>query len=555
MTQQRHRLPKFQRLLGAGLSLLFGVMLLPAAQQPNIIIILADDLGYSDLGCYGSEIETPHIDGLAANGIRMTTCYNSARCCPTRASLMTGLYPHQAGVGSFNVDTSKKNGPAYTGRLLPSTVTLAEVLKQSGYATYMVGKWHIGEPGPTKSGFDESYGYDEEHSQDQWDASKYLRQPNGRTNEITPKGVFYATDVFNDYALEFIRQGQATKKPWFLYLAHSSPHFPIQAPKATIDKYEARYRAGWDVLRSQRFAKQQAIGLATDTWKLSPRSMVPVDSPAISNGYSGKENPAWDSLPEDRRADLARRMATFAAMVDHVDQGVGRITAHLKETKQLDNTLIIFLSDNGACYEWGPFGFDGTSRKGTSTLHTGDQLAKIGQEHTHQSYGSAWANLGNTPFRSFKHFTHEGGISTSMVVHWPQGLTHVNRWERTPVHVMDIMPTLCEVAQATYPKQRNNINVQPSSGQSFLPVLRGGTMTERDLCFEHESARALRHGEWKIVWGKRSLTPITWELYNLKDDPSELNDLALKHPDMVQTMKKRWFDWADAVGVNYNKKK
>jgi len=553
MKLRSNPLPMYQRVLGLGLLMLISALALPAAQQPNIIIILADDLGYSDLGCYGSEIETPHLDGLAANGVRMTTCYNSARCCPTRASLMTGLYPHQAGVGSMSNDLSAKLGPAYTGRLLSSTATLPEVLKQAGYATYMVGKWHLGKPGPIKRGFDEFYGYTEGHSQDQWEAKSYHRLPVERTPEISPKGDYYATDVFNDYAVEFIRQGQVTKKPWFLYLAHSSPHFPIQAPKASIDKYEARYRAGWDVLRAQRFAKQQAIGLATDAWQLSPRSLVPVDTPIISNGYSGKENPSWNSLPEDRRFDLARRMATFAAMVDHVDQGVGRIVQRLRDSNQLDNTLILFLSDNGACYEWGPFGFDGTSRKGTTTLHANEQLAEIGQAHTHQSYGSAWANLGNTPFRSYKHFTHEGGISTSLIAHWPQGLAQANRWERTPVHVMDVMPTLCDAAQATYPKDNMGVATQPLSGQSLLPVLRGGTLAERDLCFEHEGARALRHGDWKIVWGKRSPTPIAWELYNLKRDPSELVDFASQHPDIVQTMSARWSKWADSVGVRQDK--
>lgn len=524
-----------------------------ADQRPNILLILADDLGYSDLGCYGGEIETPNIDALAKGGVRFTNCYNSARCCPTRASLNTGLYPHVAGIASMTGDDSKRKGPAYTGRLLPTTMTLAEMLKDAGYITYMVGKWHMGKPGPIGRGFEEFYGFANGHSQDQWDPSKYLRLPAERNIEFPIKDDFYATDMFNGYAIEFIKQAQARAQkkaaPWFLYLAHSAPHFPIQAPKESIDKYEQRYLAGWDVLREQRFAKQKSLGVVNNTCELSPRSLVPVDGDAITNGYSGQQNPAWDSLPEDRRRDLARRMATFAAMVDHVDQGIGGIVAHLKATHELDNTLIVFLSDNGACYEWGPFGFDGVSRKGITKLHVGEQLAEIGQPHTHESYGSAWANLGSTPFRMYKHFTHEGGILNPCIVHWPSGIKQTDRWERSPVHVMDVMPTLCEIAQTTYPTEHHDQKLLPLSGRSMVPLLRGEAVNERAIYFEHEGARAVRKGPWKVVWSKRMPTEITWELYNLDNDPTELHDLSQAFPDRTLAMAKDWAIWAETVGV------
>ncbi|QDT45227.1 Arylsulfatase [Gimesia alba] len=530
-----------------------------AAERPNIVLILADDLGYSDLGCYGGEIKTPHIDALAAGGVRFTQLYNSARCCPTRASLMTGLYPSQAGIGDFTTPKpNRKRGPGYLGRLNNRCATLAEVLKPAGYGCYYVGKWHMHpETGPIKRGFDEFYGYTKGHSHDQYDADYYIRLPQGRNKEIDPPtDQYYATDVFNQYALEFIRQGQKTDKPWFLFLGHSSPHFPVQAPAERADKYEALYRRGWDMLRAERYDRMQQLGLIDGKhWKLTPRSIVPVDRDDIANGFSGQPNPAWDSLDEARRHDLARRMAVFAAMVEGVDTGVGQIIKHLKKTKDLENTLILFLSDNGACYEWGPFGFDGVSRKGTTILRTGAELRKTGGRGTHQSYGSGWANLGNTPFRLYKHFTHEGGISSPFIAHWPQGIDKPNRWVRDPAHVMDLLPTLIEVAGATYPEKQNGNTLTPLEGTSLLPALRGEQLPERTIGFDHQAAHALRKGDWKIVWSKRMPTEIKWELYNLADDRCELHDLADQYPDRVRAMSAEWEDWARHVGVTWEENK
>lgn len=524
------------------------------AAKPNILILLFDDLGYSDLGCYGGEIDTPHIDALARGGVRFESFYNSARCCPSRASLMTGLYPAQAGIASFTTrNPSPQKGPAYLGRLNDQCVTLAEVIKPAGYSCYFVGKWHMHtETGPIKRGFDEFYGYTTGYAQDQWQPDKYERLPAGRPLEIDrPAGKFYATDIFNDYALEFLKQGQQKNRPWFLFLSHSSPHFPVQSPADTVDQYYQRYLRGWDVLRKERFARMQQIGLAQGShWQLTERSMVPIDKDAIANGYPGQPNPAWDNLGTDRQRDLARRMAVFAAMVDHVDQGVGKIVRHLEATQELDNTLILILSDNGACYEWGPFGFDGPSRRGITKLHTGAALQSMGGPGTHHSYGSAWANLGNTPFRLYKHFTHEGGICTPFIVHWPQGIQSKGQWVRDPGHLIDVLPTLRAAAGADYPATLRGHRIQPEEGVNLLPAIRGKDLQERSLYFEHQLARALRRGKWKIVWGKRMPQKAAWELYKLDKDRSEQHNLAAQRPRLVSRLAAEWEAWATRVGID-----
>lgn len=526
-------------------------------RAPNVLLILADDLGYSDLGCYGAEIPTPNLDALAANGLRYTQAYTSARCCPTRASLLTGLHPHLAGIGSFTRKTPhKKRGPAYLGRLTDRCVTLAEVLKGNGYQTFMVGKWHVGEQtGPIERGFDEFYGFRAGYEQDQWEPRRYERLPRGRAIEARADADgderFYATDVFSDQALAFLDQAeQRPEQPWFLYLAHGAPHFPVQAPKASVDALVETYRAGWDTLRSARYARMLASGLATDGWTLTERAIVPVDEDLLTAGYGGARNPAWATLPAERREDLARRMAVFAAMVSHVDRGVGELVAKLRETDQLDDTLIVFLSDNGACYEWGPFGFDGPSRRGGAKLHAGEELAQMGGPGTYHAYGSAWANLGNTPFRLYKHFTHEGGLAVPMIAHWPNGITAPDRWVRDPVHVMDLMPTLCEVAGADYPTSRGAAAVQPTTGVSLAPTFAGDALADRTLCFEHQAARAVRRGRYKAVWGKRMPQAPTWELYDLQTDRCETNDLAAARPALTAELAAAWQRWAVAVGVH-----
>jgi arylsulfatase A-like enzyme len=527
------------------LTLTFAAMVpASAASKPNILLVLLDDLGYSDLGCYGGEIPTPNIDALGKGGLRFTHMANSARCCPTRASLLTGLHPAQAGI------------PNFSGQLSQDTATLPEVLKGAGYQTYMVGKWHVGNSpaaSPATRGFDEFYGYTNGHSAGQWEARNYKRLPTGHEPELKYEpGKYYATDAFSDYAVEFIKQaGKKQDNPWFLYLAHSSPHFPVQAPEKSAAPFYETYRRGWDALREERFKRMKDIGLInSDGWKLSPLSVVPVAPTERANGYPGKPNPDWKSLDAPRREDLAHRMALYAAMVKHVDDGIGRIVNQLKENGHFENTLILLLSDNGACYEWGPLGFDGGSGSNKNTLHEGKELTTMGGPDTHMSYGSAWANLGNTPFRLYKHFTHEGGITTPFIMHWPKGIEHPNRWVRDPAHVMDLMPTLAEVGGATYPKSRDGHTVPPMEGISLAATFHStAALPARAICIQHEGACSIRKGQWKLVKGKRFPTEAKWELYDILADPCEMSDLATKRPELVESLSSEWQAWADRTGT------
>ncbi len=523
--------------------------------RPNILLVVVDDLGYSDLSCYGGEMSTPAIDKLAENGLRYSAFYTSARCCPSRAALLTGLYPHLTGVGSFATPRPDlARGPGYLGFLNDSCISLAEILKGQGYSTWMIGKWHLGGSGPIDRGFENYYGFQNflSYGEDQWNSKKYVRLPPVETPEIDYRETtFYATDAFTDYALAFLEKARSDRnKPWFLYLAHSSPHFPLQAPKNDIDRFMPIYRKGWDSLRASRFERMKKLGLVPQGATLPPRETVPVDEEAIANNFSGKQNPAWDSLPEDRREDLARRMATFAAMVKHVDSGIERVVASLEKNHELSNTLILFMSDNGACYEWGPLGFDGESRRGFNTLHRGPQLEKLGQAETNSSYGSGWANLGNTPLRLYKHFCHEGGIRSPLVIHWPNGVKNEGRFVHDAAHVMDIVPTVLQMTGIEYPASRKEKPLTPLTGTSLLPNFLGEKLPERILAFEHQSARGLRKGDWKIAWGKRMTTDPKWELYNLAVDPMERNDVAAEHPEIVSELSAAWLAWAKEVKVD-----
>ncbi|MCF7731064.1 MAG: arylsulfatase [Akkermansiaceae bacterium] len=523
------------------------------AQKPNIIVILLDDMGYSDLGAYGGEVHTPNIDRLAANGLRFTQNYNSARCCPSRAALLTGLYSHQAGIADFtSSDQSAHRGPAYLNRLNKQCVTLAEVLKPAGYATYAVGKWHVGHTeDPIMRGFDEFYGFIRGHSQRQWNRQAYIRLPADRTPEIQfEEGEFYATEAFNAYAIEFLKKPRKPDQPFFLYLAHSSPHFPLHAPAATRDTYLDTYRKGWDQLRKERYERQQMSGLATASWSFTPLSEVPVDEDKIANGFAGKPNPDWDDVPAARQEDLAYRMATFAAMIEHVDRGVGRIIKLLETSGELDNTLILLTSDNGACYEWGPFGFDESSRMGKTILHEGEQLRHIGGPGTYHSVGSAWSCLSNTPLRLYKHFNHEGGNCSPLIAHWPKGIDKPNRWVRTPVHLIDFMPTIQDAAGAEYPQHFHGHDINPSEGTSLLPVFQGAeTLPARTLCFDHFESSAIRDGDWKLVRGNQRYKQRTWELYNIANDRCETKDLINEMPELATKLEAKWTEWAKRVKI------
>ncbi|QEH38948.1 Arylsulfatase [Aquisphaera giovannonii] len=509
-----------------------------AAERPNILLILADDMGYSDLGCYGGEIRTPAIDGLAAGGVRLTQFYNGSRCCPTRASLLTGLYAHQAGVGDMTADEGP-NRPGYRGHLNDRCVTIPEVLRGAGYRTLMVGKWHLGpNPGPIRRGFDEFYGMIGGFNSFWQEEPFYTRLPAVRPRRAYPRGGFYSTDAFADYAIDFLAEARRDpSRPWFLYLAFNAPHFPLHAPKEEIDRYAPTYEKGWDAIRDERLARMKRLGLVPEDTPLPPRS-------DWVHPFHHREgvNPPWDSLPADRRADLARRMAIYAAMVEHMDRSVGRVVASLKEAGQLDNTLILFLSDNGACAEWDPLGFDvDTGPKTTNELHAGAGLAAMGSPGTYHSYGSGWANACNTPWRLYKHDDHEGGISTPLIVHWPAGLKARGELNRTHVgHIIDLLPTFAEVAGATCPAEVGGRPIPPPEGRSLLPALRGEPQVPRPLFWEHEGNRAVREAGWKLVARKGR----RWELYDIEADRVEFHDLAPREPARVQSMAAAWDAWA-----------
>ena len=512
----------------------------PAAERPNVLLVLADDLGFSDVGCYGGEIATPTLDALAANGVRFRQFYNCTRCCPTRASLLTGLYPHQAGVGDMTGDDGQ---PGYRGFPQPNTVTIAEVLRRAGYHTSMVGKWHLGgpkRPGPTDRGFDEFYGMIGGFNSCFQENPFYTRLPAGRAKRPYPKDAFYSTDAFGDYALDFLALARRERKPFFQYLAFNAPHFPLHAKPEDIQKYADTYAVGWDRLREARHAKQLELGLFSKGTPLSPRSPFTTRRDFLRTGA----NPAWDTLPADRRADLARRMAVFAAMVECMDRNIGRVVADLKSHGELENTLILFLSDNGACAEWDPFGFDGSSGP-KNILHTGEQLAAMGGPRTYHSYGSGWANAGNTPFRLYKHDCYEGGVRTPLIAHWPKGIAAKGEFRDQVGHVIDVMATCVDVGRAEYPANRGDAVVTPMEGKSLAPAFAGKPLDRAFLAWEHEGNRAIRAGRWKLV----AKTGGPWELYDLDADPVELTDRAAAEPERVKDLSAKWDAWAKRCHV------
>ncbi|MGL4944212.1 MAG: arylsulfatase [Thermoguttaceae bacterium] len=511
--------------------------------RPNIVLILADDVGYSDLGCYGGEIATPCLDSLAAGGVRFTQFYNTTRCCPSRASLNTGLYPHQAGIGLMDGHSQRRG---YEGFLTDRCVTLAEVLKSAGYKTFMSGKWHMGtESGPIRRGFDEYFGLLRGHSSSYFTPKPHVRLPDGRPMRNYAEGEYYATDIFTDYALDFLAEAREVnvngeRPPFFLYVAYTAPHFPLHAPKNEIAKYADVYLKGWDTVRNERFVRQQNLGLIDANVRLTPRGNVPKNWANAQTGWADRDNPAWDTLDADRRADLARRMAIYAAMIDSMDQNIARIVADLKQHNELDNTLILFLSDNGACAEWDPFGFDDESGP-KNTLHTGDALDTMGSAGTYHSVGSGWANASNTPWRLYKHYSHEGGIRTPLIAHWPRGITRHGELEKSVGHIIDFMPTVVELAGATYPTTRQEKPVLPMEGRSLVKAFAGQQDSPRTLFWEHEGNRGVREGDTKLVYvGTRGV----WELYDLATDPTEMNDLAPSQPATVERLAAEWEAWA-----------
>jgi arylsulfatase A-like enzyme len=518
-----------------------------ASTRPNLLLILADDLGYSDLGCYGGEIETPNLDALAKGGVRLTQFYSTGRCCPSRASLLSGQYPHRVGLGHMTINLRR---PGYAGRISERAVTIAEALKSSGYRSFISGKWHLGTADPTRHGFEEFFG-NLVSAKTFWDPDHFVRLPASRPRKPYDRASFYGTDALTDHALDFLERARETpERPWLLYLSYNAPHFLLHARDEDIAKYKARYQAGWDALRDERLARMKKLGVAPLDTKLTPRSQFwdyGVAEPGV--------NPAWADLPDARQKDLARRMAIYAAMVDRMDQQIGRVIRDLKARGEFENTLILFLSDNGACAEWHPFGFDLRNNRKFGARPAND-LDRMAGQGTFYGVGSGWANASNTPWRLYKHFNHEGGISGPFIAHWPAGIADKGKILREPAHLIDVLPTFVAAAEGRYPKQRNGQETIPLPGRNLLPHLNGRRLGERTLFFEHEGNRAIRRGDWKAV----SVASSPWELYRIDVDRTEMTNLASGESERLQDMVGDWTKWGrglDAIprprnyGVNY----
>lgn len=515
-----------------------------AQEKPNIIVILADDLGFSDLGCYGGEIRTPILDGMAKQGVRMTQMYNSARSCPSRANLLTGLYPHQTGLG--HMDATRPAWPkGYAGfRSNSDNVTIAEVLKDAGYFTAMSGKWHLGKTAnPINRGFQEYYGLLGGFNSF-WNPDVYTRLPKDRIPRQYKEGEFYATNVITDYAIDFINQAYQQEKPLFLYLAYNAAHFPLHAPKEVTDKYMKIYLQGWDKIRDQRWKRITKMGLLQGKPTLSPRGVVP------ESLFEDETHPlpAWDSLSKEQQTDLARRMAIYAAMIDIMDTNIGRVLDALQKNGELDNTFIMFMSDNGACAEWHEFGFD--KQTGTEYhTHVGAELDRMGLPGTYHHYGTGWANVCCTPFTLYKHYAHEGGISTPCIIQWGKQIKHKGSIDHQPAQFSDIMATCIELAGTKYPEEYKERKVIPTPGKSILPIVRGEEMPDRYIYAEHEGNRMVRKGDWKLV--SANFRGDEWELYNIKEDRTEQHNRIKEYPEMAKELGNAYFEWADHSDVLY----
>ncbi|HEY4416931.1 MAG TPA: sulfatase-like hydrolase/transferase [Verrucomicrobiae bacterium] len=516
---------------------------------PNIVVILADDQGFSDWSCYGSEIPTPNLDRLAAGGLRFRQFYNCARCSPTRCSLLTGLYTQQVAVDP---------GASLPNLRDDNNVTLAELLGANGYRTYMAGKWNLGNTSdllPEGRGFQEVWRYfnGNDHSEDTWNTNLYtLVSPDGEiTNRIYGAGQFYQPDALGDYSLDFINNALVTHtndKPFFLYMPFGSAHFPIQAPKDWVDTNAPVYAQGWDYLRNWRYTNMLATGVIDTRFGLSPN-----DGTAPWNNVPAEVILPWNLLPSDRQADLARRMAIYAAMVQKMDANIGRVVQRLQDLGQLDNTLIFAMSDNGGNYEGGVYGLTGSTSDATPV--TGTDLDNMGLSGQPVIYlGGGWAHVSNTPFRLYKHFTHEGGVRTPLIVHWPQGVARTNAWEEQVGHVIDIAATIVDVTGASYPTQYNAHPVLPLEGRSLASWFTVSNEVPRDLGFEHEVNRAWISGNWKFVTKNFDLVTGTspaneLELYDQNTDQSEMTNLASVQPVILNQMMTNWNAWAVRVGV------
>ncbi|WP_153556634.1 arylsulfatase [Roseimaritima sediminicola] len=530
--------------------------------RPNIIYIMSDDMGYSDIGCYGSEIDTPNLNAMAAGGLRFTQFYNTARCCPTRASLLTGLYPHQAGIGHMMND---RGHDGYRGELNRRSVTIAEVLGAAGYRTYISGKWHVTQVRhpveekdkqnwPVQRGFDRFYGTI--HGAGSFFDPNTLTRDNQFISPYAdpeyPTDSYYYTDAIADHAARFIQDHKRSSgdQPFFLYVSFTAAHWPMHAKAEDVAKYQGRYDAGYQAVRDARYRRMLQLGVI---------DADSTENRAIPEEWKEKEYWQWDK----------RNMEVYAAMIDNMDQGIGRILQALKATDQHDNTLVCFFQDNGGCAEnYGRHG-EGPERAESPTLppladdylqpdmqpkQTRDgypvRVGKgvmAGPADTYIGYGRAWATVSNTPFREYKHWVHEGGISTPLIMHWPAKMSRAGELESTPSHLIDLMATAVDAAGAEYPQTFHGGNeIKPMEGKSLLPVLQGQAIEREALYWEHEGNRAVRMGDWKLV---AKGAGGDWELYNIARDRSEQRDLAEQQPQRVERMAQMWDAYARRANV------
>lgn len=501
--------------------------------RPNIILIMSDDMGYSDIAPYGGEIDTPNLSYLANNGIKFTQFYNGARCCPTRASLLTGNYPHEAGIGHMTNPPKDPNGhnyglPEYRGKLSSNVVTIAEVLKKAGYSTLISGKWHLSffdkNQWPLQRGFDKFYGFiSGAGNYFKPEAPRFIYEGNDKI-KINDED-YYTTDAFTDKAIEYIDEAKLENQenPFFLYLSYNAPHWPLQAPKEDIDKYRGNYSNGWEKLRKERYNRMIEMGLVDSSWELSYDDII-----------------SWDSLSIQKREEMDLRMAIYAAMIDRMDQNIGRLIESLKIKKLYDNTIIMFLNDNGACAE-------------NDMLGSGPKEQLETKEGYLLSYGKAWANASNTPYRSYKHWTHEGGIGTPFIVNWPKGISKnlrgstINQYGFLP----DIMATCLDLANTIQPEIFNGNKIKKHSGKSLMPIFSGSrkAIHEEPIFWEHEGNKAVRLGDYKLVLDWEKDVDDNWELYNISKDRTEQNNLVDELPEIANNMIEMYDDWASKIKV------
>ena len=484
-------------------------------KRPNILLILADDMGFSDLGCYGSEIQTPNLDSLAENGLRFTQFYNTSKSFPSRACLLTGLYAQQAGMLNTH------------GHFSSNSVTLAEVLKDAGYRTLMTGKHH-GDDNPVDFGFDRYYGlrdgccnyfnpgvqregegrpaYKGDSSDRVWCIDDSVISP------YTPEAEeFYTTDYFTKYALEYLDQYEDEERPFFLYMAYTAPHDPLHAWPKDIKKYEDKYKVGYKKIRQRRYKRQKEMGLIDDRFPLSEPAYLP-----------------WDSLNKEQKRKEARKMAVYAAMIDRMDQNIGKVLQKLRKMGEAQNTLVMFASDNGA---------------NPNIVNIEDDYGKIGTLTRWASQGENWANVSNTPYRKYKNWSHQGGIGSPLIAYWPEGIEGESRISHYTGHFIDFMPTLLEISGASYPERKDGSEITPYEGRSLVPVFRNNNPEPRDFLYNKwRGGEAVITPKWKIV---SSINDKQWELYDIKSDKTETENLRGQHPEVVNRLDSLYENWID----------